>query len=175
MDVQPNLLTIVGGYLLPAVDWAISNYLQLLIVIILLTVLWAMVAVIRKKRGRVRLLRMRAERMTPQEKAQHLKKIVGQGIHDSLFEAWHNGEINADDYQRECRRYGNIFDLSDLLPKQQKLLKARLKERIKQLRMSQKPDIPGPPEPSKNTEADKATVGKVSSFMNSFLSWRKAS
>ena len=177
MDIQPNLLTTWGNYISLAWNWTVDHWFELMVVVLLVLVLWATVTIVKTiRRWKLRgFHKERAERMTPEEKARYLKKIVGQGIHDALFEAWTNGEISGDDYQRECRRFGNIFDLSDLLPKQQKLLKARLKERIKQLRAAEKPDIPGPPEPAKNVEAEAETV-KVSTFMGSFLnSWRKAS
>lgn len=173
MDIQPNLLTTLGGYISFMWDWTVSHWFELVVAVLLMLGLWAMVSGIKAIRNRKhrRFLKMRAERMSPEEKARHIKKIVGDGIHDALFEAWVNGEISGDDYSRECRRFGNIFDLSDLLPKQQKLLKTRLKERIKQLRASEKPVIPGPPEPKKAEVV--TTEAKANSFLGSFLGWRK--
>lgn len=162
-------------------------YLQLellvvLGVLIVLGITLKMLNTYRKKR-RHRLYEKRGERMNSTQKAVLLKQIVSQGIHDGLFEAWHRGEITQDEYMQECTRYANIYDLGDLLPRQRKLLKTLIRDRVRSAKREIKPLIPGDPpvKEVKPNEFDKSNVVNIAdvkknSFMSSFMDRvRKAS
>lgn len=151
------------------------------VLVVLGITLWALNTY--QKWRRHRLYEKRGERMNPTQKAILLKQIVSQGIHDGLFEAWHRGEITQDDYTTECSRYANIYDLGDLLPRQRKLLKTLIRDRVRSAKREVKPLIPGDPPPKeiKPNEFGKSNVVNIAdvkknSFMSSFMDRvRKAS
>lgn len=81
--------------------------------------------------------RMRAEHEA------EVKEYLGDAIYDAMLRAEIDGHMTPEDTKIWCRRFGNFFDLRDFLPRGEKTLKEKIKDRLVSLRSKKPLPIPG--------------------------------
>jgi hypothetical protein len=173
------------GYFALVENWiGVSN--EMLSLIVLVSILGALVIGLRflNKWKLVRFHRERASNMDPIARESYCKREIADKIVDDILELQIEGKMTRDEAAMWTSRLANMFGIEDLLPRQRKLVKKAIKDRLKSYRKlgAVNPNIPGdkPPqkvEPNKYEEKNNVVplVAKTS-FMKAFMERvRKAS
>ncbi len=97
-----------------------------------------------RKSKRLRVLELENEHLA------RLKFFFADFIIESLLKRQDNGELDAKEVAKELDRLGNLFDMPDLVPRNQQVLKETIKRRLANKEAYVPVELPGPKTKTKN-------------------------